>query len=140
MKNDQPFNESNLDSPVYRERLLKKLNCLIAVLEVACAKVRRSLAGPEPDVERLTRIHKNLRETLEVCLRARRALEERGVVPAELPENLAITMGEPPAKSGEKAPDFASDEEREKFARLAPIAREDLATVDLDELARRLQL
>ena len=50
-----------------------KLNTLIAVIEVACAKVRQSLAGPDPDVDRLSRIHKNLKETLGVCMRAKRA-------------------------------------------------------------------
>ena len=31
----EPFKESNLESPEYRERLMRKLNTLIAVLEVA---------------------------------------------------------------------------------------------------------
>ena len=85
---EEPFSETNLNSPEYRERLMKKLNALIAVLEVATAKVRRSLAGPDPDVERLTRIRNNLQSTLEVCLRARSALERREALPKELPENL----------------------------------------------------
>jgi hypothetical protein len=57
----QPFSDANLDSPEYRKRLLRKLNTLIAVLEVACAKVRRTLTGPNPDVERLTRIQNSSR-------------------------------------------------------------------------------
>src|SRR5262245_2770557 len=72
---EHPYSDAHLDSPEYRKRLLRKLNTLIAVLEVACAKVRRSLAGADPDVERLTRIQNNLKETLQVCLRAKRALE-----------------------------------------------------------------
>ena len=77
MSNEQqePFRESHLDSPEYRERLMRKLNCLIAVLEVATAKVDRSIEGPGADVERLGRIRTNLRGTLDVCLRARAALE-----------------------------------------------------------------
>ena len=85
----KPFHESNLDSAEYRERLMRKLNTLIAVLEVANAKVRRSLAGPAPDVERLTRIQKNLADTLSVCLRARSALEKRGNLPQGLSQDLA---------------------------------------------------
>ena len=86
---DQPFHESDLDSPEYRDRLMRKLNALIAVLEVATAKVRKSLAGPAPDVQRLTKIQSNLTSTLEVCRRARRALERREALPEGLPENLA---------------------------------------------------
>lgn len=71
----EPFEEGHLNSEEYRERLTRKLNCLIALLEVAMARVRRSLAGPAPDVERLTKIRTNLQSTLEVCLRARTALE-----------------------------------------------------------------
>src|SRR5688572_460844 len=85
----QPFHESNLESAEYRDRLMRKLNTLIAVLEVANAKVRRSLAGPAPDVERLTRIKKNLADTLDVCLRAKAALEKRGSLPQGLSKDLA---------------------------------------------------
>ena len=73
---ERPYSDSHLDSPEYRKRLLRKLNTLIAVLEVACAKVRRSLTGPDADVERLLRIQKNLKDTLQVCLRAKKALNE----------------------------------------------------------------
>ena len=47
---DESFTEGHLSSPEYRERLTRKLNCLIALLEVAMARVRRSLRQPEPDV------------------------------------------------------------------------------------------
>ncbi len=67
----EPFHESNLEDPEYRERLMRKLNCLIAVLEVANAKVKRSLAGPAPDIERLEKIRTNLTSTLEVCRKAK---------------------------------------------------------------------
>ena len=61
----EPFQESNLDSAEYRERLMRKLNCLIAVLEVAHAKVKKSLSGPKPDVTRLRKIQTNLTSTLD---------------------------------------------------------------------------
>src|SRR5262245_14467636 len=89
---EQPYSDSHLESPGYRRRLLRKLNTLIAVLEVACAKVRRSLEGPNPDVERLTRIQSNLKETLQVCLRAKRALDQ-----CEQRNNTAETAAERPA-------------------------------------------
>ena len=63
------------------DRLMRKLNALIAVLEVANAKVSRSLDGPEPDMERLLKIRTNLSSTLEVCKRARRAQQVVGEGP-----------------------------------------------------------
>ena len=90
--NGPPFSESNLDSPEYREKLLRKLNYLITVLELAIGKVHRSLAGPEPDVERLLKIRKNLQDTLHVCVRARTALEKRGTLSKELSADLERTV------------------------------------------------
>jgi hypothetical protein len=151
MSNEQqePFRESHLDSPEYRERLMRKLNCLIAVLEVATAKVDRSIEGPGADVERLGRIRTNLRGTLDVCLRARAALERREALPANLPENLAAVVREtaqemklPTAKPGPRpstAAEFASDEERSKFRVLRPIQKEEIRMTDLEDLIRRLQ-
>ena len=147
-----PFSESNLDSPEYRERLMRKLNCLIAVLEVAKAKVRRSLAGPAPDVERLTRIKKNLRETLDVCVRARTALERKGTLPKGLSADLvkavdpdALGADALRAAAERNAPErgvqveMGSDEELKHFQALGKIGADELSGIDFDELTRRLQ-
>ena len=147
----RPFSESNLDSAEYRQRLMRKLNCLIAVLEVAGAKVRRSLAGPAPDVERLNRIHKNLSETLEICTRARAALEKRGSLPEELSKDLQRAISpeliasnpyraalQPASPRGQRAE--LTQEERAKFHRMGRIERSEVASCDLDELSRRFQL
>lgn len=151
---EEPFSEANLDSPEYRERLMRKLNCLIAVLEVATAKVKKSLDGPAADVERLARIRTNLQSTLDVCLRARAALERREALPKDLPENLTRVMeGAPePAVS---APAFTqrkpknlprgasteldSNDERRKFRNMGAIDRRQIALVDFEDLCRRLQ-
>ncbi|MFN9785399.1 MAG: hypothetical protein ACK57N_02360 [Planctomycetia bacterium] len=146
MPNDpeEPFREAHLDSPEYRERLMRKLNCLIAVLEVATAKVERTLQVPDADVDRLGRIRTNLRGTLDVCLRARAALERREALPANLPENLAAVVRETAhemkqplrrAQTGE----FSSEAERRKFRLLRPIAKEEVKMTDLEDLIRRLQ-
>ena len=140
----EPFSEAHLNSPEYRDRLLRKLNCLIAVLEVASSKVRRSLAGPDPDVERLMRIHRNLRETLEMCLKARRALERHEALPDGLPENLSRIAAEELVRDAEKATkphssEFESDEEHQRFTSLPAIGSEEISKVDLDELGRMLQ-
>jgi hypothetical protein len=136
---EQPYSHSHLDSPEYRKRLLRKLNTLIAVLEVACAKVRRSLEGPNPDVQRLSRIQSNLRETLQVCMRAKRALE-RSEQGAEKPAaQLPPAAVAQPAMRGELAAhDLASHDEQQKFLRLGPIDLRDVRACDLDALCREL--
>jgi hypothetical protein len=139
---ETPFNESHLESPEYRKRLLRKLNTLIAVLEVACAKVRRSLAGPEPDVERLTRIQNNLKETLSVCLRAKSALErceeqpstsQAAAIEKLLPQQVAQNQ-----PASEKPGELSSVDEQRKFERLGPIDLREVRACDLDELCQKL--
>ena len=145
---DEPFSEAHLESPEYRERLMRKLNCLIAVLEVATAKVKKSLAGPDADVERLTRIRTNLQSTLDVCLRARSALERREALPKDLSDNLSHVVGEAPPQIVMPATErkkraieieTGSAREREKFARLGPIDPRQVKMVDIESLSRRLQ-
>jgi hypothetical protein len=145
-----PFSESNLDSAEYRERLMRKLNCLIAVLEVAGAKVRRSLAGPAPDVERLTRIKKNLTDTLDICTRARLALEKRGSLTEELSADLQravnpeIIASAPyrdamrPSRPRGAGVEVSADESA-RFDAMGRIDRSEVQSVDFDDLARRLQ-
>lgn len=142
----EPFRESDLESPEYRERLMRKLNTLIAVLEVANAKVDRSLDGPNPDMERLLKIRTNLTSTLEVCKRARRALERRESLPEGLPENLAEvvrTAGKvhrlPRRLPSGATAEMTSDDERRRFETMGRITAADLEDVDLDDLATRLQ-
>jgi hypothetical protein len=150
---DTQFQQSNLESPAYRQRLMRKINCLIAVLEVACAKVRRSMDGPNPDLVRLQRIQRNLTETLDVCKRAKSALERREKLPADLPSQLAEissldSLGEAAAEGSARAAEkvrrgaqveFGSSDEQQRFRSLGPIRRRELAGLDLDELSRRLQ-
>ena len=78
MSNEQqePFRESHLDSPEYRERLMRKLNCLIAVLEVAIGKISKSMGLPGANEERLLKIRTNLENTLAICHRAKQTLEK----------------------------------------------------------------
>jgi hypothetical protein len=143
----EPFRESSLDSDEYRERLLRKISCLVAVLEAAGAKVKRALAGPDPDVERLMRIRTNLLSTLEVCLRAKAALEGREALPAELRDNLGSILGE--GSIGADLDRFTmpkgaqiemmSLEEEERFSYMGPIRQGEIESCDLEGLTRRLQ-
>ena len=153
---DDHFDETNLESAEYRERLMRKLNCLIALLEVAMARVKKSLDGPEPDVDRLTRIRTNLQSTLEVCVRARTALERREALPKDLPATLADVSkssalegmpkdaGDLPRPLPKRLPtgahvEMSSRDEHRKFERLGRITPRELAGVDLETLTRRLQ-
>lgn len=141
----EPFQDSNLQDAEYRERLMRKLNCLIAVLEVANAKVKRSLAGAEPDQERLTRIRTNLTSTLEVCRRAKRALERREALPEGLPENLAeVVRFTTTEQKVSRLPrganiEMSSPTEHKRFEEMGSIETEEIASCDWDELARQLQ-
>ncbi len=141
----EPFRESNLDSAEYRERLMRKLNCLIAVLEVANAKVTKSLGGPAPDIDRLEKIRGNLTSTLVVCRRARLALERRESLPDDLPENLAQIVlrrhGKTPRRT--RLPlgahiEMSSPEERARFEQLGTISPAEVEGCDYDDLSRRL--
>jgi len=146
---DESFQETNLNSPAYRERLMRKLNCLIAVLEVATAKVKKSLSDPAADVERLSRIRTNLQSTLDVCMRARTALERREALPKELPENLSqvieetrvVELRNPQRKKnrGPRTKGELHDAERSKFASMGTIQKTEIVKADLDELTRKLQ-
>ncbi|MCP5021764.1 MAG: hypothetical protein GY930_08295 [bacterium] len=141
--NNKPFNETDLDSPEYRERLMRKINCLIAVLEVASAKVKRSIDGPSPDMDRLVRIQTNLISTLEVCRRARRALERREALPEGLPENLAAVVRQVGKETSKGLPEgsmqeLSSPEELERFKGMGAIKKEEIESVDFDALSRSL--
>lgn len=146
---EEPFSEASLDSPEYRERLIRKLNCLIAVLEVATAKVRKTLATSTGDTERLVRIRTNLQSTLDVCLRARAALERREALPKELPANLTqIIQDSPkepaqekpaPAQSDARRTDARTGGELRKFERMGPIDRRLVESCDIEDLTRKLQ-
>lgn len=144
----EPQGSNPIDSPEYREKVMRKLNCLIAVLDVACTKVRRSLAGPSPDIERLTRIQDNLTRTLKVCRKAKLALERREALPEDLPVSLSNVVGDlgvqPRSAPARRIPtgayiEMTSNGEARKFRDLGPIQPDELGTVDLDQLAAQLQ-
>lgn len=141
---EEPFSEADLASPEYREQLMRKLNCLIAVLEVATAKVRKSMAGSPKDSERLARISANLQSTLEVCIRARLALQRRQAM-TDVPSKVTAAPALPPASAAvpengarRNGSDLSTDVEKRKFAKLPPIDSSAISSCDFDDLARRL--
>jgi hypothetical protein len=144
---EEPFSEAHLASPEYRERLMRKLNCLIAVLEVATAKVRKNMAVPSKDSERLTRIFANLQSTLEVCVRARLALQRRqaafqgpsaATITPQLPPRDSMAAPAPMQGPRRTGSDLSTNAEKRKFAKLPPIDPTAIPDCDLDDLAKRL--
>ena len=137
---ERPFRESDLNDPAYRLRLLRKLNCLFAVLEVANARVERAIAQPDSDLERLGRIKTNLGSTMDVCRRAKGALERQESLPEGLPENLAaIARGPGPRLPEGARVEMRSRAEFECFSAMGPIGRDEIDGCDMDRLIQRLQ-
>jgi hypothetical protein len=141
----QPQGQQGLESPAYRQRLMRKLNCLIAVLEVATAKVRRSMEGNTGDMERLNRIQQNLNDTLAVCRRAKAALEKRAELPGDLAAQLKETKQISAPQDGQvlrahrgRMVEMSSNAEFERFHRRPPISRSELKSIDWDSLSAQL--
>ena len=145
-ENQRPFRKADLENPDYRDKLLRKLNCLIAVLEVAKAKVVRSISSAD-DIEedkedRLARIQANLGSTLDVCQRAKRAIELRGLSHDGLPDGFPTSASDIRAGGGLPRGAFVemtSPEEYQRFSLLGAITQAQIASCDLDELSQRLQ-
>jgi len=126
-------------SPEYRAKLLTKLNCLIAVLEVAIAKITRSMDLPGANEDRLLKIRANLENTLAICSRAKQTLE-KGLTSA----HAAAPQLPAPIEPGRQRMTYrdyvelSSINEYRKFKSMPPISPTDLAGIDIDELAHRL--
>ena len=144
---DQPRKE--LSSSEYQKRLLNKLNCLIAVLEVAIGKITQNVDDDSSKAERLGKIRSNLENTLGICRRAKRTLESRiqggSDSPKQLPAAPTAELSEEPEAKPKKHPlsfrnyvELSSIDEFRKFKRLEPISENEVSETDLDELARKL--
>lgn len=137
MTDPQDNNARPLGSAEYRAKLMTKLNCLIAVLEVAIAKVQRSMELPGANEERLLRIKSNLENTLEICGRAKGTLED---AISQQPTATAI-RSKHRDRDGMSARDYvelSSIEEYRKFKELPPIKTTDIESLDLEDLAKKL--
>jgi len=134
-KNDNPNPSQALSSAEYRARLLTKLNCLVAVLEVAIGKIAKSMDIPGANEERLLKIRTNLENTLAICNRAKDTLQRTASASG------AAQIKKSAPKSGMTARDYvelSSIEEYLKFRKMAPIAQDDIESIDFDELTRQL--
>ena len=129
---ESPKTPDMLGSVEYRSRLTTKLNCLIAVLEVAIGKITKSMDVPGANEDRLLKIRSNLENTLSICNRAKQTLDK-----AAMPKGVAKTAAKPSMTARDYV-ELSSIDEYRKFRTMTPISRDQLANVDLEELARRL--
>jgi hypothetical protein len=130
---------AGLSSAEYRAKLLTKLNCLIAVLQVAIAKITRSMDLPGANEERLLKIRSNLENTLSICKRAKGTLEEGVTHRPRKRASRRSGEGEEVGKmSYRDYVELTSIDEYRKFKSLPPIASDEVDSVDLDELIAKL--
>lgn len=131
--NDPNGRPDMLSSSEYRARLMTKLNCLIAVLEVAIGKISKSMGLPGANEERLLKIRTNLENTLAICHRAKQTLEKTSSSKAQ-----PTRETEPNKMTARDYVELSSIDEYRKFKKMTPIQNADLQSIDFDELARRL--
>lgn len=131
--NDTPKLPESLGSTEYRTRLTTKLNCLIAVLEVAIAKITKSMDTPGANEDRLTKIRGNLENTLSICHRAKKTLDR-----TQANKQTARQATKNQDMTARDYVELTSIEEYRKFRNMAPITKNELDTIDFDELSRRL--
>ena len=131
--NETPNLPEALGSTEYRTRLNTKLNCLIAVLEVAIAKITKSMDVPGANEARLTKVRGNLENTLSICQRARKTLDR---APANKQTARRDSQGK--LMTARDYVELTSIEEYRKFRQMTPITKNELETIDFDELSRRL--
>jgi len=122
-----------LSSAEYRTRLATKLNCLIAVLEVAIAKIARSMELPGANEERLLKIRGNLENTLSICHRAKQTLERSQPTPKG-----QRAVAQPAEMSARDYVELSSIDEYRKFRKMTPISKDEIQTIDFEDLTRRL--
>ncbi|MEQ1631050.1 MAG: hypothetical protein ABL997_01670 [Planctomycetota bacterium] len=131
--NDHNGRPDMLSSSEYRARLMTKLNCLIAVLEVAIGKISKSMGLPGANEERLLKIRTNLENTLAICHRAKQTLEKTGNSKETATRELEANK-----MTARDYVELSSIDEYRKFKKMTPIQPLDLQAIDFDELARRL--
>lgn len=130
-QNDSRKLPEALGSAEYRTRLATKLNCLIAVLEVAIAKITKSMDAPGADGERLQKIRGNLENTLSICHRAKRTLDKTS-------SDRKLKQLRDSNMTARDYVELTSIDEYRKFRGMKPITKQELASIDFDELSRRL--
>ena len=116
----EKFRVYNMNSEEYKNRLIIKLNCLIAVIKVAIAKIDNAIQSQPSD--KLYNVRGNLFKTQMTCEQARDKL-----------------MGVSTAVEQKPPREARSIQEYQKFKKKAPISMDEVQATDLDDLINKLQ-
>ncbi len=152
MAEEKARNFGGMTPEQYQGRLLNKLNCLIAVLEVAISKINQSIKISNANPEKLEKIRNNLENTLAICKRAKETLEKRMKGKnreVKQGSSCSFARGEKERENKEKRiPDgkmtyrdyveLSSIKEYQKFKKLPPIKMKDVKNTDIEALIRKL--
>lgn len=129
--NDIPKSSDTLGSAECRTRLTTKLNCLIAVLEVAITKITKSMDTPGANEDRLTKVRRNLENTLSICHRAKQTLDRTEV-------SKQVVRCDNGSMTARDYVELTSIEEYQKFRAMTPITKNEVESIDFEDLERRL--
>lgn len=126
---------TTMNDSEYKSRLRTKITCLIAVLDVALAKIQRSMELPGTDPARMKKIAGNLENTRTICERALKTLD--GVTPAQ-EQKIFNEEPEPQRMGMREYIELTSIDEYNKFKNLPPISADEVASVDINKLVEEL--
>lgn len=127
MENRQPRSpRGRLADPRYRAEMLARLESLIAVLRVAQEKAAAAPSANAEHAARMTKMHRNLSRTLEVCDHARSSLS------APLPHGVVPQPAGPQPSS--EAGCYAESSNLEEYRRLSELGEMPEGGLDADAL------
>jgi len=111
----------------------RKVQGLVAILEIALARIRVEMENPGADLPRLRRVKENLTRTHRVCKQTLGKLEE------SLAEALEVCL-QPRTEpmSCREYVELSSLEEYHRLRDLPPVRFEEIQEVNLDGLGERL--
>lgn len=136
MENRQPRSpRGRLADPRYRAEMLARLESLISVLRVAQQKAEAAPSAHADQAARLTKMHRNLSRTLEICDHARASLSApipHGAVPQAVD-----SCDELPSEAGCYA-ESSNLKEYRRLNELGTLPEVELDDASLDELCRQL--
>ena len=119
--------EAQMRQPAFRREMIRKIESLMAVMEITRIRVRMSQGQPGANPLRLQRTRSDVERILQVCLRARWQLQNWS--PSQ------------PMESGMSYREYLevlSYEEYVRMSKQGPIQYDELETVDIDALCAKL--
>ena len=147
MGEEREKNFNGMNAEEYKLRLLNKLNCLIAVLEVAITKINKTIETTKSNPDKLNKIKKNLENTLAICKRAKDTLERKikqkdykieNTGSCSISHQNKINKNKEGKMTYRDYVELSSIKEYQKFKKLPPIKIEEVKKTNVDELIKKL--